>query len=319
MLPITWLTATKALSDAPAAGLLALELLAADVYRERRALPALAWTALAGAAATGARPQNVLVTGLVLGLMLARSGGPSPRGWRGAVGFGVFVAGCLVWLAPTMVLQARWPEAGGSVWAYPTQLWHQWTWRLDQPKAFVGATGQTGEALLLRVWLHFGGLFTRGFAFTANAVLGTLGFALLVAGWFLCWRRRRPGSRPTPRQLAVGGGLRRDRVHLPAAGPALLPARVPVAAPARAGRVVGDRPLRPGPGPRRAAGRSRPPTARRGPSVPAWITAALPVVLLVLALPLAWRGHAQAAPPVRLVPVAPTPDTRTPPNAPASG
>ena len=200
-----------------------------------------------------------------------------------------------------MILQARWPEADGSVWAYPAQLWHQWTWRLDQPKAFVGATGQTGEALIRRVWLHFGGWFTRGFAFSENVALGAVGFALLTAGWFLCWRQRPAGVlallRGSVAWVVVYVGIvfcclpPDQRYYLPVFPLLLLPA---LAGWWEVGRYVLGRAA--------ARGRTFPtPTGAPGPLRPAWITAALPVVLLVLALPLAWRGHARAAPPVRLV------------------
>lgn len=280
VLPITWMTATKALSDAPAAGFLALELLGASFYRERRTMGTLAWTALAGAAAAGVRPQNVAVAGLILGLAIVAGGGgaaPGTRGHRWAAGFGVFLGGCLVWLLPTMLLQARWPEAGGSVWAYPAQLWHQWTWRLDQPKAFVGATGQTGEALTRRVWLHFGGLFTRGFAFSGNLLVGTATFVVLAYGWWLAARDRVTGSGAFLRKhrvwavvyvLIIFTCLPPDqRYYLPIFPLLLLPALAGLAT--RAGRDL--------------------------------LLPLLPAAFLALALPLAWRGHREPAPPVRLV------------------
>lgn len=299
VLPITWMTATKALTDGPAAGLLALELLGASVYRERRSVSALIWTALAGAAATGFRPQNVAVAALILGLALA--GGRREERWRWAAGFGTFAAGCLVWLVPTMWLQTHWPEAHGSVWAYPAQLWHQWTWRLDQPKAFVGATGQTGAVLLRRVWLHFGGIFTRGFAFSEHPALGTIGFGLLATGWLLCWRQRPAGVIALLRNsvawvalyvVIVFGCLPPDqRYYLPVFPLLLLPA---LAGWWEIGRFLVQRAV--------AGGRTFPtPTGAPEPLRPAWIAAALPVVLLAVSAPLAWNGHTEAAPPVHLV------------------
>ena len=179
---ITWMTATKALTDAPGAGLLALALLLA---RERR----WHWAAVAGALAVGVRPQMFPVVLLVICL-----GGAGPV--RRRVGLlGTFAAGCALWLVPTVVLQARTPEAHGRLLAYPTQLLGQWRWRLDQPKAFIGAETHGRSFLSYRLDHHVLGLLTRGFGFSIGSGWGWLGIALLVLGWtFYALDRRRQGS-----------------------------------------------------------------------------------------------------------------------------
>src|SRR5437867_7711943 len=60
-MPVVWMTATKVLTDAPAAGFTSVEILAAVYFAQRGGLPALLGMALAGAAATGTRPQLIPV------------------------------------------------------------------------------------------------------------------------------------------------------------------------------------------------------------------------------------------------------------------
>ncbi len=169
---ITWMTATKALTDAPGAGLLALTLL---LVRNRRPLPAAAVAALA----VGTRPQTFPV--LLLIVILALAATPPPRRW--ATTLGTFFLSCLLWLWPTVILQARTPESGGNILAYPTQLLAQWRWRFDQPRAFVGADTHGQSFLLYRLDHHVLGLLTRGFGFPLGSVWGWLGVGALGLGW----------------------------------------------------------------------------------------------------------------------------------------
>ncbi len=178
---ITVMTATKVLTDAPATGLLALTLLLAC---NGRIVPA----ALAGAAAVGVRPQLFPVGLLVVGLGVA--GGEQPRRW--GAGLGVFFGGCLLWLLPTMWLQAHTPDAGGDFFAYPAQLLAQWRWRLDRPGVYIGADTHGEAFLAYRVERHILGWFTRGLGFAVESVWGWAGIAVVAAGWVfygLCWRR----------------------------------------------------------------------------------------------------------------------------------
>ena len=203
---ILWMTATKSLTDPPGAGLLALTLLLADTSRRREndSDPFLAATAAAGALAVGVRPQNFGVALLIVVLAVLAVRRPY-MGRRWGIGAGVFLGANLLWLVPTMVVQARAPEAAGDWLAYPKLLLMQWRWRLDQPKAFIGAAGEDSSLWLYRLDHHVFGLFTRGFGFAPGSAWGWLGMGVLVAGWVLCVRSRR----------ADGGEESFWRQHLP--------------------------------------------------------------------------------------------------------
>ena len=222
---ITWMSATKVLSDPLATGLLSLTLLLADRCRRvsvENAVPRLAALALAGAAATGARPQNFGVVLLIVCLATAacRPILPLPHGRRWAVALGVLVGGCLLWLLPTMFLQARAPEAGGDWLAYPKLLTLQWRWRLDQPKAFVAAVNTVGDDPGENLWLyrlehHPLGWLTRGFGFALDSAWGWVGVMILASGWGLFLRQKADSS---PREIArrvitqkAEGGWQRER------------------------------------------------------------------------------------------------------------
>lgn len=167
---ITWMTATKVLTDALGAGGLALTLL---LVTNRRLVPA----AVAGALTVGVRPQTFPVVLLIVGLAAARL----PRRWL--AGVGTFLVVCLGWLLPTMALQARTPDSHGDWLAYPAQLLAQWSWRLDQPKVFVGADTHGESLLAYRLDHHALGLLTRGFGFGIDSLRGWLGIVLLVFGY----------------------------------------------------------------------------------------------------------------------------------------
>ena len=167
---VSWMTATKVLTDAPAAGLLALTLLLA---RNRRLLP----VGVAGAMTVGVRPQTFPVILLIVGLAAV---GPARRFLPT---LGTFLCGCLLWLLPTMFLQARTPESGGAALAYPAQLLAQWRWRLNQPRAFIGAATHGESFLTYRLNHHVLGLLTRGFGLPLDTPWGWLGVGVLVLGW----------------------------------------------------------------------------------------------------------------------------------------
>ena len=189
---ITWMTATKVLTDGSEAGLLAVMLLLLDSAMEAPGGPGwhLAGGALVGAVAAGVRPQNTGIILLVLCLAIRRVRVPA-RNLTAVMG--VFFACCLLWLLPTMWLQAHTPEAAGDWWAYPRQLLAQWRWRLDQPKAFLGARGQTEGLLVYRLEHHPLGWLTRGFGFALDSPWGWLGIGFVVLGWvFYGLRLRKP-------------------------------------------------------------------------------------------------------------------------------
>ncbi len=187
---VTWMTATKALTDAAGAGALALMLLCADTSRRDDPPAAGRWlgaTAAAGAVAVGVRPQNIGVVLLILVLTILAGRPPAAMRRRWAVGVGVFAGANLLWLLPTMFLQGRRDDLYGGWLGYPRLLLLQWRWRLDQPKAFIGAEVLPGAKSLwfYRVDHHVLGLLTRGFGFPLGSVWGWLGVGVLATGWGL--------------------------------------------------------------------------------------------------------------------------------------
>jgi hypothetical protein len=195
---VTWMSATKVLTDPLGAGLLGLTLLLADTYRRdpQNARRALAGSALAGAIAVGTRPQNFAVVLFIMCLTIGFRRG-KPRDW--ALGIGVFLASCLLWLLPTMWLQAHVPESGGNPWAYVDQLTNQWRWRFNQPKVFLAASGQSRHLLNERLGRHFVDWLLRGFGFSPEKIRGWLGIALMALGWtFHVLEMRRPGMANSP-------------------------------------------------------------------------------------------------------------------------
>ena len=218
----TWMCATKVITDPLGAGLIALSLVFFDdaridkadarteaVPRQRRAV----WLGgLAMAAAVGVRPQNFGIGLLIVLLGTFRALRPLTgarerlAGW--AMALGAFFTGCLLWLVPVLAIQAHTPESAGNWLAYINQLVAQWRWRLDQPKAFVGAAGgQSGGMMLYRLDHHLLGWFTRGFGFSLKSAWGWLGLAVIVAAWVLYilsrrGKRSRIGEAPPDRQAA---------------------------------------------------------------------------------------------------------------------
>lgn len=172
---IVWMTATKVLTDPLGAGLLAGTLLLATGDRQGGA-----FAGFVGAMAVGARPQNFPVVVLILGMDAWGKGG---RRW--AINYGTFLAGCLCWLVPVAVIQARAPESAGNPWAYGSQLVHQWRWRFDQPKVFLAAKGQSNSMLQERLGRHFLDWLARGFGFPFKRVWGWAGVLMLAVGWTL--------------------------------------------------------------------------------------------------------------------------------------
>ncbi len=178
---ITWMTATKVLTDALEAGLIALALLVLDgTAKSKRRGMYLAAGAIVAALAAGVRPQNTGIVLLILVLCVWENRAIARR-W--VIALGSFAGGCALWLLPTAWLQARTPEAAGDWLAYPRQLLAQWRWRLDQPKAFVGAPGQTWDMVMYRLEHHPLGWLTRGFGFALDSAWGWLAIAGVVLGW----------------------------------------------------------------------------------------------------------------------------------------
>lgn len=178
IMPIVWMTATKALTDAPAAALLSAEILATIYYSRGKSISSLATAALLGAAATGIRPQLVLIAAIILGGALKKN--PAKMWW---IGFGLFIAGCLLWLVPMSYMQAR-LHAGTSIWrVYLDLVYGQWCWRLDNPGAYLGAGDWTPAYLGSRFANHILRWFAWGFAFQVSVWAMIVGIALTLAGF----------------------------------------------------------------------------------------------------------------------------------------
>ena len=317
---ITWMTSTKVLTDGLEAGLLALTLLLLDadtdnsirrrsaettfagqpeclgqdaqdgrrdVRPTRETAIAAGWrlgmAGLAAACAAGVRPQNIGIVLLILILGIRRARLPA-RGW--GIGLGTLAGGCLLWLLPTAWLQARTPEAAGDPWAYLHQLLAQWRWRLDQPKAYVGATGQTSALLVYRLEHHPLGWLTRGFGFPLDQIWGWLAIALAVLGWTFYGLKLRAPDRgeSTERDLSFWRGhlpwalayVAMIFCFLPGDQRYYLPIFPLLLLPLVAGWWW-------------ALGRGR------------WLVWAIPLLTSAVTLPFAIQNHAEAAPPVRLL------------------
>lgn len=274
--PVVWMTATKVLSDAPAAGFLSAEIFAAIVFASHRSRVALLAVSLFGAAAAGIRPQLFLVVATILVVAL-RKGRAS--GQMSIFGAAVFLAGCFAWLGPTWYLQSRlYPEVPAWL-AYPQLVYGQWQWRLDKPNTYVGAGNWTPSYLGLRFAEHFLGWFGLGFGFLRSPVVLIVGTTIVITGIVAYLLRPRD---PHDRQfwnfhkawsllhavtifLFLGGKQRYYLVIFPLLLVALL------------------------------RGLSRLP--------PHWnrLALTLPALLLYITIPLAIENHREEAPPVRLV------------------
>jgi 4-amino-4-deoxy-L-arabinose transferase-like glycosyltransferase len=184
--PAVWMTATKALTDSLAAGLISAEILAAVYFLQRRRPAALASAALLGAAAAGARPQLILVALVILITALWRS----RAGMKMSIlALGLLFAGCLLWLLPMSYLQWRLkPEI--SFWAvYPKLAYHQWQFRLNKPGTYIGAGDWSARYLGTRAVFHFLGWLGLGFGFIKSIPVLIIGGVLSIAGLVSYFRR----------------------------------------------------------------------------------------------------------------------------------
>ena len=188
--PVVWLTATKVLTDAPAAGFLAAELFFACRYLREPQRRTLIFCALAGAVAAGFRPQDAAVAMIPLLVSLACRRSPRVE-WL--VGFGIFLGGCASWFLPVMWLQAHLLHEPGDWTTYPHQLLGQWRYRIDKPDIYVGAAHWNWRYFEERCHLHFGNAWiSHGLGIDLQTRLGRIGIALLVIGWTNClWQRSR--------------------------------------------------------------------------------------------------------------------------------
>gem|GEM_PF-975848 len=185
--PVVWMTATKVLSDAPAAGLISAAILAAVCFARRGTLAALLGLAVSGAAAIGMRPQLVLVVIVILAIALKR--GRAGRKMS-ILGWGALVAGCLVWLGP--MWYSQWKLHPETPWwlVYPQLVYGQWQWRYNRPDVFIGAGDWSPRYLGVRLFQHFFGMFGLGFGFLQSWTALIAGSAIVLGGFgaYLAWR-----------------------------------------------------------------------------------------------------------------------------------
>ncbi|HEY6112100.1 MAG TPA: glycosyltransferase family 39 protein [Chthoniobacterales bacterium] len=193
MTPVVWMTATKVLSDAPAAGCLSAAILAAVWFAQRGGLPALLAIALSGAAAIGMRPQLIPMVVIILAIALKRGRAELKMS---ILACGALVAGCLLWLGPMWYSQWKLHPEVPAWLVYPKLIYSQWEWRYDRPDVFIGAGDWSARYLLTRFVQHFLGIFGLGFGFLQSWVALIAGSAVVLvgfAGYFS--RRREPDDR----------------------------------------------------------------------------------------------------------------------------
>jgi hypothetical protein len=173
--PAVWMTATKALTDSLACGLLAAEIffVTARTDRFRRSVMI---AALYGAAACGVRPQLFPVTLVVL-LWRTRA-----QMKMSILSLGVLVLGCLIWLLPMNYAQWRLHPQTPFWSVFPNLAWHQWSWRLDKAGVYLGAGDWSAQYLATRSAFHFLGWFALGFGFMKSPALIVMGSVFTIVG-----------------------------------------------------------------------------------------------------------------------------------------
>lgn len=211
-----WMTATKALTDSLASGLLAAQILA-TLYlparwqrepltpptlsqRQSRVAPArlpaetmfLVISCLLGAATTGVRPQLILVVLAIVITGLWRSGASAAKY---AMAILILLIGCLLWLVPTSWSQWRFhPEM--QWWSvFPKLAYHQWTWRTGNAAVYLGAGDWSPGYLITRVALNFLICFGVGFGLIKSAQILLVGSIVMIGIFTAYGANLRPTDR----------------------------------------------------------------------------------------------------------------------------
>jgi Dolichyl-phosphate-mannose-protein mannosyltransferase len=177
--PVVWMTATKALTDTLAAGLMSAELLAGVCFLKQKKTGLIVWAALMGAAAAGTRPQLFLVVALILGISLKKGSAKAKTWW---LSYGLLVAGCLIWLLPMWYMQAQLRPNEAFWGVYPDLVYNQWSWRLNRPSVYIGAGDWSPRYLAMRLAEHALGWFGIGFGFLQSPVVLVLGAMIVLFG-----------------------------------------------------------------------------------------------------------------------------------------
>ena len=188
IMPVVWMTATKVLTDAPAAGCISIEILAAVCFAQGGGVPALLGIALSGAAAIGMRPQLFPVVLVILAIALKRGRADMKMS---ILGWSVLVTGCLVWLVPMWYSQWQLHRDVPLSQVYPQLVYSQWQWRYTRPDVYLGAGDWGARYLTLRFAQHFFGFFGFGFGFLQSWVALIAGSVIVLFGFgaYLSWRR----------------------------------------------------------------------------------------------------------------------------------
>lgn len=274
--PAVWMTATKVLTDSLAAGFLSVELFAVLCFLRRQHWTSLLSASLFGAAATGTRPQLLLVAIVILATALKQA----RASWKMSLaGTSTLVAGCLAWLVPMWYMQSQLkPDVPGWL-VYPKLLYSQWLWRVHRPSVYLGAGDWSLHYIGLRVASHFLGWFGLGFGFLQSPVVLAIGAALVLFGFSFYlfsslkledqhfWKFHGPWAlvHIAVIFICLGGKQRYYLIIFPLLLVAVIRGFLRMPAPWN------------------------------------WFAAALPALLFYIALPLAIENHHQEAPPVRLV------------------
>lgn len=175
--PIVWMTATKAVTDMLAAGLLSAELLAAIYSLEHKKRSLIIWGALLGAAAAGTRPQLFPVVVVILGIPLKKSSS-NAKTWCFA--YAALIAGCLIWLLPMWYTQWQLRPDEPFWRVYPELAYGQWRWRLNRPSIYIGAGDWSLHYLGKRFASHILGWFSKGFGFMQSPRVLVAGIVLTM-------------------------------------------------------------------------------------------------------------------------------------------
>ena len=177
--PVVWMTATKALTDTLAAGLVSAELLAAIWFLKQKKSGLLVWAALIGAAAAGTRPQLFPIVALILAISL-KQGSAKAKTW--CLSYTMLLAGSLTWLLPMWYTQWQLRPDEPFWRAYPELVYGQWRWRLNRPSIYIGAGDWSLRYLARRLAQHILGWFGVGFGFLQSPVVLVIGAMIALFG-----------------------------------------------------------------------------------------------------------------------------------------
>jgi 4-amino-4-deoxy-L-arabinose transferase-like glycosyltransferase len=188
IMPIVWMTSTKVLTDAPAAGLISAAILAAVCFAQSGGTAALLGIALLGAAAVGFRPQLFPVVVVILAIPLRQR----RAGMKMSIlGCGGLLAACLVWLVPMWYSQWRLHPEVAPWLVYPDLIYGQWRWRYDRPDVFIGAGDWSARYLGVRLFQHFFGIFGLGFGLLQSWPALIVGSVIVLVGFGAYFTGRR--------------------------------------------------------------------------------------------------------------------------------